>query len=373
MTTDLTLLLPSVLPPRDSRDTLGADLLRQLQLPALETLFLRMEPAGPGDDETHDDAYLLSVPHERWLAQAAGVPLDHPGLPTGPYLRLAAQSLSDAPKDASTSAHAQAIWACLQPVHIHAARDHLVMVDPAALDIRTDEADSLYAAIEPLLVEYGLKVERSLPAYWFLADQPFGELAAAPPVRAVGRNIELWMQRGERAREWRRFQNEVQMLWFDHPVNQVREAEGRLPINSVWLYGAGALQQVAPFADTVWSDDLLTRGLALASGRSAFSPPNALPDNLPSGHTLARLEHASSSYTNGDWANWLEAVRHLETHWFAPALDAMQQGRLSSLRLVLTNDTHMATRIITRSGLRKFWRAWRGDWRQRWLAMGGPQ
>ncbi|HVL09473.1 MAG TPA: hypothetical protein VM512_10005 [Burkholderiaceae bacterium] len=374
MTTELTLILPGVLPPRENRETLGIDLLRQLELPALEKLLARMEPAVPSQDETHDDAYLPSLPHERWLAAMAGLSTSGPSLPTAPYMRLAARTLpGKADSKAPASTASTSTWACLQPVHIHAARDHLVLVDPALLDLQADEAEALHETIRPILAELGMTLDLPLPGHWFVSGETFGMLEAATPARAIGRNIDLWMQAGERAREWRRFQNEVQMIWFDHPVNQAREAAGRPTVNSVWLHGTGALQKVAPLADVVWADDLFARGLALSAGTPANPAPTALSDcNLPPGRALIMLDHASSSSANGDWATWLDIMRRLEADWFAPALVALGAGQIQKLQLVVSNDTHVATRTIMRTGLRKFWRGLRSsDWRQRWLTLGG--
>ncbi|WP_009521173.1 hypothetical protein [Imbroritus primus] len=387
MTTELTLILPGVLPPRENRETLGTDLLRQLELPALEKLLAQMEPATADQDETHDDAYLPTLPHERWLARAAKLQAHGHSLPTAPYMRLAAGLAAGQPASAAsgtTSAAASpvtsaassttvaATWACLQPVHIHAARDHLVLVDPALLDLQADEAEALHDAIRPLVADLGMTLERPLPSHWFVSGETFGSLKAAAPARAIGRNIDLWMQAGERARDWRRFQNEVQMIWFDHPVNQAREASGRPAVNSVWLHGTGALRKISPLAEAVWADDLFTCGLALAANTPVHPAPAALSDcTLPAGHALIMLDDASGSAANGDWAVWLDAMRRLEANWFAPALAALRSGEIRKLQLVASNDTHVAARTITRGGLRKFWRGLQGDWRQRWLTLGG--
>ncbi|MFX7140881.1 hypothetical protein ABTH88_23375, partial [Acinetobacter baumannii] len=65
-------------------------------------------------------------------------------------------------------------WACLQPVHIHAARDHLVMLDPAQLRLEAGDADALRAAIAPLVDEMGITLDATHAARWYVADSPFG-------------------------------------------------------------------------------------------------------------------------------------------------------------------------------------------------------
>src|SRR5690606_17834971 len=107
-------------------------------------------------------------------------------------------------------------------------------------------------------------------------------------------------------------------------------------INSIWLHGMGAQQHVVPLADAVWTEDLFTRGLALAAGTPEQIPPRSLTaDALVPGRTLALLDLTSRSYAKGDWVSWLDAMRGLEADWFAPALVALRNGHLTTLRLVL--------------------------------------
>jgi hypothetical protein len=45
---------------------------------------------------------------------------------------------------------------------------------------------------------------------------------------------DVW-QGNQDAKAWRKLLNETQMLWFTDAVNQHREAEGKLPINGLWV------------------------------------------------------------------------------------------------------------------------------------------
>src|SRR5699024_9776029 len=46
---------------------------------------------------------------------------------------------------------------------------------------------------------------------------------------------------GPDARRLRAFLNELQMLWFEHPVNVARRKEQRGEANALWLWGNGEL------------------------------------------------------------------------------------------------------------------------------------
>ncbi|MFP3752710.1 MULTISPECIES: hypothetical protein [Cupriavidus] len=376
MMTHLTLIVPFSVPPGAGNDAtddvVSGALLRQLELPALGKLLTR---AAPGLRETHDDLFLRTLPQERWLAGRAG--LDTRRVPTAPFMRLAdlRQRAADRQPDAAQAPPAADLrrqedgdqgWACLQPVHIHAARDHLVLMHPDQLEIRADEAAALRAAIDDLLRESGIALDAPHPARWYVADDVFGELEATTPVRATGRNIDIWLQAGARARDWRRLQNEIQMTWHDHPVNQAREAEGRLTINSVWLHGGGKLSLVNRLADAVLTDDPFLAGLALA-GDSLLDPQPARFEEIAKadGHVMAMLDTAAEAHIAQDWGLWLERMHALDAQWFTPVLAALADGRIMGVTLVLGGENHYAEFTVRRADLRKFWRGMgaRGDWR----------
>ncbi|MGO4328341.1 hypothetical protein AB4Z48_24730 [Cupriavidus sp. 2TAF22] len=365
MMTHLTLIVPFSVPPGAATEAHGGGnnamleaLLRQLELPALGKLLTR---ASPGPRERHDDPFLRSLPHERWLAGRAG--LDTVRVPSAPFMRLADMAAAGTPGADDGQA-----WACLQPVHIHAARDHLVLMNPVHLRLRAGEAAALYEAVSGLLQESGIALETPQPDRWYLPEAAFGPLVAASPLRATGRNIDAWMQSGERARDWRRLQNEIQMTWHDHPVNQAREAAGEQTVNSVWLHGGGKLQAVPRLADTALTDDAFLRGLALAGGGACRPAPprfGAIDATPAPGRTMVLLEDAVEAHIGEDWGLWIERMHALEASWFAPALAALEDGTLPALTLVLAGDNHYAEFTVRRADLRKFWRGLgaRGDWR----------
>jgi hypothetical protein len=84
-------------------------------------------------------------------------------------------------------------------VHIHAARDHLVLMHPTS-STSVPTRPPPCAAIAGLLDEAGITIDTPHPARWYIPDGMFGDLTATTPVRATGRNIDIWMQAGrERA------------------------------------------------------------------------------------------------------------------------------------------------------------------------------
>nr|WKF56449.1 hypothetical protein HUO10_000906 [Paraburkholderia busanensis] len=378
----LHLLLPFALPAAADASTA----LHGIQSPALDRLIARATLV----ERVIGEDFQRTLPHERWVARQFGA---LPGgssaadeAPLAPYMLRADGGEPGA-----------ATWACVQPVHVRIAHDHLVLIDPASLELSDDEAGALLAVARPLIEELGVRIEAPRPTRWYLSGEGFGTLAGASPLRASGRNIEIWLPHeahsGERSRAWMKLQNEVQMAWFEHPVNEAREARGLPAVNSIWFHAQGAAQAVrSPFA-TVLSDAAATRGLAITAGVATGAPPasfdalrrmavagapaadapasaggtaatRASSTSAPSPRngnsatdlTLIELDPFSAPYIEQDWARWNDAFAALQTDWFAPALAALQNGELAELGLTLCGDTGSVTLDVTRGDLRKFWR-----------------
>ena len=366
----LHLLLPFALPAAADASTA----LYNIQSPALDKLLARATLV----ERVIGEDFQRTLPHERWVARRFGTVASGTGAadeaPLAPYMLRA-----DGGEPGTST------WACVQPVHVRIAHDHLVLIDPASLALTDAEASTLLDVARPLIEELGVRIEAPKPTRWYLASDAFGTLAGASPLRASGRNIEIWLPHeahtGERSRAWMKLQNEVQMAWFEHPVNEAREARGLPSVNSIWFHAQGAAQPVtSPFA-RVLSDAAATRGLALTAGVETGAPPasfaalaagangatgatgagrdagsRAHGSNGAAATTLVELDPFSAPYIEQDWGRWNEAFAALETEWFAPALAALQAGQLGELGLTLCGDTGSVTLTITRGDLRKFWR-----------------
>lgn len=341
----LHLLLPFALPA--AADASMA--LHDLHSPALDKLLARatLVERVAGED------FQRTLPHERWVARQFGAiaanAVDE--APLAPYMLLA---------DGGTPGNEQ--WACVEPVHVRIAHDHLVLIDPSALDLSDADAAQLLATAKPLIEELGVKVVAPTPRRWYLTGAALGKLAGASPLRASGRSIEIWLphdaQSGQRSRIWMKLQNEVQMSWFEHPVNEAREARGLPAVNSIWLHAQGVAQPVrSPFV-RVLSDAVATRGLALSAGVEAAGAGASFQalGPLGAGQTLVELGPFAAPFIAQDWAAWQDALGGLERDWFAPVLEALETGRLGALALTLAGDTGSVTLTATRGDLRKFWR-----------------
>jgi len=326
-----TVVFPFALPPAP----MAPDLIRALQTsgtPALSALLSR----HVARKYVPDAADHRVLPHETLVARTLG---------------LAAQ---DAPVAAAVMAGfglrpAAGHWFIVHPINVQIGT-HLQMTDRRATPINDDEARTLFDSVLPLFQEDGHELLFGDATTWFMRADAWAGLATASPDAASGDNLHPWMPTGEAARAFRRLQNEVQMLWFSHPLNEARQARGLAPINSFWLWaGAEATQQTQGTLATADVPDWLA--MLAAPERRAITPAQLRPGEL------TVVGHALPAGLTEDWSQWLAAMAQLEHEWFAPLLAALRAGSLGDLTLVLT---HREGWLETRTSKMAQYRFWRG-------------
>ena len=300
-------------------------------LPLLKrfTLMLSGEDAlDTTDDLARLDNPPMGLPHERFLLGKE--------VPIAPILLLGQTDQAVNPSESI---------ACLQPVHFHATRDHLILMSQNQIDLTPEESSQLLKAVLPYLEE---DFENPLLFQgmrdWFIGAGPFTTLDTHSIDQAHGRNIDWWMPRDTHeeglAKRWRKLQNEIQMLWHIDPINQEREQRGLPSINSIWISGIGKLQavQTPSLFDqivTIFGESPLLPGLAkylnipykekidpscLNNGFAWATQPEAVWNLLsqalrdkhldevalidfPKGKTRERVLKAKD-LTRGSWAFW---------------------------------------------------------------------
>lgn len=194
------------------------------------TLLLPGEDVLDGPESKEDPR--KGLPHERFLLGEA--------VPIAPVLLLGQSDQTVNPAQ---------VMACLQPVHLHATRDHLILMSQNQVDLTTEESIQLLKAVLPLIEEdFQSSVLFQNQHYWFIPAGPFSSLATYSIDQAHGRNIDWWMPHDTHeegiAKRWRKLQNEIQMLWHIGPVNEEREQRGMPCINSLWISSIGKLNDV---------------------------------------------------------------------------------------------------------------------------------
>jgi hypothetical protein len=98
------------------------------------------------------------------------------------------------------------------------------------------ESRDLLAAIQAYFVEDGLTVSYESPMVWRAHGNMFQGLPFAALEKVIDRNVKAWMPSAGQARQLQRLQSEMQMLLYQHPVNDQRSLRGQWTINSFWVH-----------------------------------------------------------------------------------------------------------------------------------------
>lgn len=331
--TQITLVLPYALPPPE----LAPDLLRAMKAPALAALISRADCApGAADDK------LRALPHEAWLAKSLKLSSD--GAPA--FAAAAMRGLCLDPGQDS--------WFIVNPAHIEIARSTLSITDPRHLHLHDNHSRELYDVARPLFDELGKSLVYGNASTWFMRAGDWESLQTASPDAAVGMNLTDWLPLGPAASDFRKLQNEVQMLWFEHRVNVEREAKGLAAINSFWPWA------LAPASAAMPSTPIFaTSGVPSWLASIATSPASALPNPFNGGSPDSMLVcgDLSADAIASDWASWLAHMERFEKSLFAPALAALKNGHAGQLKLVLSHRHALKEFTTTKWAQHAFWRS----------------
>ena len=201
-----------------------------------------------GTDAGQSDS--LSPPHERVWAKAMG-------LGTG----FGVDSLADGLiPSAAYSNNAKPAEACafITLCHWSMGREHATLTDPQTLELTEADSRTLLAAMQPYFATEGITLHYVEPTLWLAKGNVFVSLPTASLDRVLGRNVDRWLPASTALKL---LQNEMQMLLYTHPVNDLRSMHGLRSVNSFWISGSGALAEPA----TDHSHIKVTRALAQAA------------------------------------------------------------------------------------------------------------
>ncbi len=252
-------------------------------------------------------------------------------------------------------------WLRADPVHLRLEGNRLVLAGSGVFPVSQQEAESLADSLNVHFAGDGLVFYPLRPDRWYLRVERAPALETTPLPEAAGRSIDALLPRGADASFWRARLNDMQMLLHGHAVNEQRESAGKLPINSVWLWGGGNMANAvtAPF-NAVWSGDPFAAGLAQAARIAARNLPGDAAELLRAGASagvnLLLLDRLRAAAQYGDAHAWRESLAHLERDWFAPLLDALRQERIGMLSLHALGPAGALSVEITRGDRRRFWR-----------------
>jgi len=254
-------------------------------------------------------------------------------------------------------------WASLVLVHLHATLDHIILLDPKILIFTAEEEELLRSSVQEVLDTFLSNPVITTGTSWLFCTNEFSNLQTSSVELTNGRNIDVWMPKDTSktgvARKWRQMQNEIQMIWHNHPVNLARYDRGELPINSVWLQGVGSLSQIHPHSLIKFSKELHGNSLTLANVAQFLNKPfhrlnaQAISELEAGSHFIDGRNHVSNELWESIWQACLKLLHQgqishiqLTTELFGQTLTSKVQVSDFNLEVSALKNFFFKKRLI---------------------------
>jgi hypothetical protein len=227
------------------------------------------------------------------------------------------------------------ILLCADPVNLDFIQQALVLTCPDASQLSPADTQNLITSLNEEFADEGKFFCGLSTNHWYFApnasDKDLANLAACS--RLLGRRIDADESRQLLGSNGLRWLNRIQMCLNNHPINEARQMQGLVSINSVWPWGAGLLSNTGHPSnsrfDQAVGDNTLLRGLCAITGTQHLAesnPVNGLLLDTRPGDAIAQ----------DDLSAWQNAVDHLTQTAIAPALSALASSKLNRLTLIST-------------------------------------
>lgn len=272
---------------------------------------------------------LIQQPWQAYLEQVMGF-----SEPTGLQLPMA-RLMNEGHKETSG-------LVCADPIHLQADRDTAKLIPAEMLGLSEEESTELVTDLNAFLMADNLVLSRSAAGGWYLEGMDASQLASFPPAFLANRNASAYMPAGEDSGQWRRLMTEIQMLLHTHPVNERREQQGKLPVNSLWFWGGAALYtssvrravDKSGYTGTVYADDAFARAVCVdlqvvCKSLSEFDPMR-VEEAVVVDTRIAQCIFAR------DEPEMHKVIEQIDQQWLKPLNKRIHQGQVQ--QLVMFNE-----------------------------------
>jgi len=230
------------------------------------------------------------------------------------------------------------------------------MEDYSAGHIGTGEAAELLETLQRRVDGTGVRFHPGV-SYRHLMVWPGGSdgVDTTPPHDIHGRKITEFLPKGDGAELLLELMEISREVFADHPVNRTRIREGRLPGNSIWLWGQGKAPRMVPFRDlhglsgsVIAAVDLI-RGIGAYAGFRRVDVPGAtgytdtnfrgkgeyaLRELAEQDFVLIHVEAPDEAGHNGDAPTKVRSIERIDEEILGPLLErARSAGDLGILVL----------------------------------------
>ncbi len=241
-------------------------------------------------------------------------------------------------------------------VHIGSENDNDIMVDYSGGHISTGEANVLIQTLNEKLGTDEIKFHTGV-GYRHIMIWSGGEsdLSTTPPHDITGKPVSDHLPSGKGAETIQALMNNSREIFTSHEINKRRIDSGKLPVNSIWLWGQGTRTGMPAFKEkfglngaTVCAVDLI-RGLSRLVGFTTpviagatgyldtdYGAKAGAALELMNGHDIVYLhvEAPDEASHNGNVTEKIKAIERIDKEILGVLLDKAESGT----RLLIVTD-----------------------------------
>lgn len=233
--------------------------------------------------------------------------------------------------------------AAADPVYLEPRLDHLCLHELRGTGLEPSQMRALINHLQVTIAtgtEYGFM---RLGSYGYLSSENPVATATMPAYVVDQQRPDEFLPSGDDTAVHRNLLSEIEMALHEHEVNQAREANGQVPVNSLWLWGGGTAPEQATRAQPpLFSDDALLMGYWY-SGKGVAEP---WPGNI-----AACIDQSIAGFV-AETPEFHDNAELLE-NCLTELREALRSGRLSSLTLLFRDGVRAHVR---RSHALRVWR-----------------
>ena len=248
-------------------------------------------------------------------------------------------------------------WMFAEPIHLVADRDRLTMFTSHFLELNSVETAAFISALNVHFADRNLQFYAPTIERWYVRCGSAEIPETTPPNFARTGSLIDFQPKSRGAISWRAVQNEAQMLFFSHALNDARQLDGKVAASGVWFWGGGISPTLKkPAYDRVVTNSPLATQLAKKTGIDV-QPLSWGSMRLAQGNVLLVLDSCAELADRGEFSMLGKEVERLDHEWFLPISQALANGGIERLTLLVPDaESIQSFHITRRNQLLRFWR-----------------
>lgn len=248
----------------------------------------------------------------------------------------------------------QSYWLRADPVNLKPDGDTALLTVYEELALSQYEANQLVDIINEHFIDEPWQLYAFSPHRWYLRLDKPAKLLTTLVDKVLGDDINPSLPTGDDADYWFKINNELQMLLHGSNVNFERESKNIMTVNSLWLWGGGALPEnnLNSYYDKIITNNVLFSGFGYYCGFDVLPLDDDFLKNIKADNNVVILDMLAKYVQHRDLYTFVEKLNEIEISFLSHCNDLLLKGNVGKIKLI----TDAGVIIVTKKHLRRWWK-----------------